>query len=64
MLIIEEMVKYNLLPQDTEARRLTAEVALSDFSRSRIAEVGGGPPPENHRIEKVLGKLREYSRKP
>lgn len=64
MLIVEEMKKHKLLPADTDAQRIAAEVALSDFSRARIVEVGGDPPSRNYRAEKVLGKLREYTEHP
>ncbi len=64
MLIAEEMTKYRLLPAGTDTRRLAAEVALSDFSRARISEVGGEPPAHNYRAEKVLGTLRQYSERP
>lgn len=59
MLIAEEMKKHDLLAHDIDAKRVASEVALSDFSRARIEEVGGDPPLRNHRAEKVLGKLRE-----
>ncbi len=61
MLLADIMKKYNLIPSDTDGRQLAREVFQSDLSRKLMAELGTDPPESDFRIEKILGKLKDYT---
>lgn len=61
LLIIEIMKRYNLLSSDINNRKLAQDVFQSDLSRKIMAELDADPPETNYRIEKILGKLKDFS---
>jgi nitrate/nitrite transport system substrate-binding protein len=63
-LITEEMKNYGLLDNNIDTKQLSEEIFLSDFSRSIMKELGTEAPPSNYRVEKILGKSRNYSKPP
>ncbi len=59
-LIIEIMKKQALLDARVDDRTLAGEVFLSGLSREVMRELGATPPDSDYRVEKVLGRLKDY----
>lgn len=59
-LIIEIMKKHELLDARVDGRELAGEVFLSGLSREVMRELGATPPDHDYRVEKILGRLKDY----
>ncbi len=59
-LIIEIMKRHELLDARVDAKALASEVFLSGLSREVMRELGAAPPDSDHRVEKILGRMKDY----
>ncbi len=60
LIIIDIMKRLGLLAKDVNDKRLAEEVFLSGLSRKLMKEVGAEAPAKDHRMEKILGKLKTF----
>ena len=56
----EIMKKYDLVPSETDDKKLAQDVFQSDLVRQVMLDIGEKPPKSDFRVEKILGKLKEY----
>jgi hypothetical protein len=54
--LLSLMMEQNLMPKNTDPGKIIAETFLSDFSRDLLTSLGGVPPKENNREEKIMGQ--------
>lgn len=59
-LIIEIMKKQELLDAEVDDPALASEVFLSSLSREVMHELGATPPLSDYRVEKILGRMKDY----
>jgi nitrate/nitrite transport system substrate-binding protein len=59
-LIIEIMKKHELLDARVDDQAVAGEVFLSGLSREVMQELGATPPVSDYRVEKILGRLKDY----
>jgi nitrate/nitrite transport system substrate-binding protein len=59
-LIIEIMKNHELLDARVDEKRLAGEVFLSGLSREVMRELGASPPESDYRVEKILGRMKNY----
>ncbi|OGW28177.1 MAG: hypothetical protein A2X56_06105 [Nitrospirae bacterium GWC2_57_13] len=60
LIIIDIMKRLGLLAKDVNDKKLAGEVFLSGLSRKLMKEVGAEAPVKDHRMEKILGKIKTF----
>ncbi|HHO48437.1 MAG TPA: hypothetical protein ENN06_08310 [Desulfobacteraceae bacterium] len=51
------MRNFNMLPASVDIDAMVADACLSDLSREILTAVGGDPPAENSRTEKIVSEI-------
>lgn len=55
--VLTMMRNSNMLPDSVDIDDMVAKTCLSDLSREILASVGGKPPADNSRVEKIIGQV-------